>query len=88
GRNGRSLARLCLRNVVPAACLAERFAASRSTVLVSATLGPRDSYADLLGLPLVCPRQTEAAALGAALQAAWRLGRESGAGESLDALCR
>ncbi len=30
GRNGRSLAQLCLRNVVPAAFLAERFAASRS----------------------------------------------------------
>ncbi|MGU1677512.1 hypothetical protein ACSES6_18145 [Pseudomonas aeruginosa] len=42
----------------------------------------------MLGLPLVCPRQTEAAALGAALQAAWSLGRESGAGESLEALCR
>ncbi|MCO3430787.1 xylulokinase [Pseudomonas aeruginosa] len=48
----------------------------------------RRTLADLLGLPLVCPRQTEAAALGAALQAAWSLGRESGAGESLEALCR
>lgn len=55
GRNGRSLARLCLRNVVPAAFLAERFAASRSTVLFSATLGPRDYYADLLGLPAGTP---------------------------------
>ncbi|MCM2107183.1 FGGY-family carbohydrate kinase, partial [Pseudomonas aeruginosa] len=48
----------------------------------------RRTLADLLGLPLVCPRQTEAAALGAALQAAWSLGRESGAGESLEALCQ
>ncbi|MDU0789113.1 ATP-dependent DNA helicase [Pseudomonas aeruginosa] len=55
GRNGRSLARLCLRNVVPAAFLAERFAASRSTVLFSATLEPRDYYADLLGLPAGTP---------------------------------
>ncbi|MGC3218330.1 ATP-dependent DNA helicase, partial [Pseudomonas aeruginosa] len=32
GRNCRSLARLCLLNVVPAAFLSERFAAIRSTV--------------------------------------------------------
>ncbi|MEG6770621.1 FGGY-family carbohydrate kinase, partial [Pseudomonas aeruginosa] len=48
----------------------------------------RRTLAALLGLPLVCPRQTAAAALGAALQAAWSLGRDSGAGESLEALCR
>ncbi|MGV8202873.1 ATP-dependent DNA helicase, partial [Pseudomonas aeruginosa] len=42
-------------NVVPAAFIAARFAASRSTVLFSATLGPRDYYADLLGLPAGTP---------------------------------
>ncbi|KFF34809.1 ATP-dependent DNA helicase [Pseudomonas aeruginosa VRFPA01] len=47
--------RLPTRAPVPAAFLAERFAASRSTVLFSATLGPRDYYADLLGLPAGTP---------------------------------
>jgi xylulokinase len=48
----------------------------------------RQVLADLLGLPVVCPRQTEAAALGAAVQAAWSLGRQFGRGDSLDVLCR
>ncbi|MGC5698928.1 ATP-dependent DNA helicase [Pseudomonas sp. NFXW11] len=47
----RSLSRLSLRNVVPAALLAPRLAAARSTVLFSATLNPWHYYLDLLGLP-------------------------------------
>ncbi|WP_052750412.1 xylulokinase [Pseudomonas putida] len=47
----------------------------------------RQVLANLLGLPVVCPRQTEAAALGAAIQAAWSLGRQLGHGDSLQALC-
>ncbi|MFC5695789.1 ATP-dependent DNA helicase [Pseudomonas sp. GCM10022186] len=50
GKGGRSLSRLCLRNLVPAPFLGPRFAASRSTVLFSATLDPRHYYSDLLGL--------------------------------------
>lgn len=50
GRGGGSLSRLCLRNLVPASFLEPRFAASRSTVLFSATLNPRHYYSDLLGL--------------------------------------
>lgn len=50
GRAGATT-RLCLRNVVPAALLAPRFAAAYSTVLFSATLSPPRFYADLLGLP-------------------------------------
>ncbi|WP_025338562.1 xylulokinase [Pseudomonas sp. FGI182] len=48
----------------------------------------RQVLADLLGLPVVCPQQTEAAALGAAIQAAWSLGRQSGHGDSLATLCQ
>ncbi|MFB4392434.1 MULTISPECIES: xylulokinase [unclassified Pseudomonas] len=43
----------------------------------------REVLADLLGLPLVCPRQTEAGALGAAIQAAWSVG-----GHNLETLCQ
>ncbi|MDH4554953.1 ATP-dependent DNA helicase [Pseudomonas sp. BN417] len=50
GKGGRDLSRLCLRNLVPAPFLEPRFAASRSTVLFSATLNPRHYYSDLLGL--------------------------------------
>ncbi|BAN47701.1 ATP-dependent DNA helicase [Metapseudomonas resinovorans] len=50
GRGSGSLSRLCLRNLVPAPFLGPRFAASRSTVLFSATLTPRHYYSDLLGL--------------------------------------
>ncbi|WP_342649880.1 xylulokinase [Pseudomonas sp. REB1044] len=46
----------------------------------------RQTLADLLGVPLVCPRQTEAAALGAAIQAAWSLGRQLGRGDDLPTL--
>ncbi|MBT8764683.1 ATP-dependent DNA helicase [Metapseudomonas boanensis] len=49
-KTGRSLSRICLRNLVPAPFLAPRFATSRSTVLFSATLNPRHYYSDLLGL--------------------------------------
>ncbi len=44
--------RLCIRNVVPAPFLAPRFAAARSVALFSATLSPRNYYADTLGLPV------------------------------------
>lgn len=47
----RAQAQLCLRNVVPASRLGPRLAAARSCVLFSATLSPRNYYADLLGLP-------------------------------------
>lgn len=47
----RTLSRLCLRNVVPAAFIGPRLRAARSSVLFSATLSPRHYYADLLGLP-------------------------------------
>jgi DNA excision repair protein ERCC-2 len=42
---------LCLRNVVPATFLRQRFAAARSVTLFSATLQPQRFYGDLLGLP-------------------------------------
>ena len=42
---------LCIRNIVPASFLKSRFAATRSTVLFSATLTPWNFYADMLGLP-------------------------------------
>lgn len=47
----RSLSRLTLRNVVPAKFIQPRLSAARTTVLFSATLSPRQYYADLLGLP-------------------------------------
>lgn len=47
----RSLSRLSLRNVVPARFIQPRLSAARTTVLFSATLSPRNYYADLLGLP-------------------------------------
>ena len=42
---------LSLRNVVPAHFLAPRFAAARTAILFSATLGPARFYRDMLGLP-------------------------------------
>jgi DNA excision repair protein ERCC-2 len=42
---------LCLRNVVPAGFLSQRFAAARSAALFSATLNPAHYYSDMLGLP-------------------------------------
>jgi xylulokinase/toxin CptA len=47
----------------------------------------RQIVADIMATPLVCPRRTEAAALGAAIQAAWSLAREQGRSTSLDELC-
>ncbi len=44
-------ARLCIRNVIPAPFLQQRFAAARSTTLFSATLSPWHFYSDTLGLP-------------------------------------
>ncbi|MFB4391856.1 MULTISPECIES: helicase C-terminal domain-containing protein [unclassified Pseudomonas] len=51
GPRSRKLATLALRNVVPARLLAPRMSAARSVTLFSATLGPRQFYADLLGMP-------------------------------------
>ncbi|HYD80174.1 MAG TPA: helicase C-terminal domain-containing protein [Paucimonas sp.] len=48
---GRKRSILCLRNIVPAPFLGQRFAATRSTILFSATLSPWYFYADTLGLP-------------------------------------
>lgn len=42
---------LCLRNIVPAPFLKQRFATAHSATLFSATLGPHHFYADMLGLP-------------------------------------
>lgn len=41
---------LCIRNVVPAPFLRQRFAAARTAILFSATLSPHQFYADTLGL--------------------------------------
>lgn len=43
--------RITLRNVVPAAVLAERFAAAHTCTLFSATLGPSHFVQQMLGLP-------------------------------------
>ncbi|MEO6920444.1 MAG: ATP-dependent DNA helicase [Collimonas sp.] len=42
---------LCIRNIVPAPFLEQRFAAARCTVLFSATLSPWHFYSDTLGMP-------------------------------------
>ncbi|WP_372876017.1 xylulokinase [Pseudomonas sp.] len=47
----------------------------------------RQIVADIMATPLVCPRHTEAAALGAAIQAAWSLAHEQGRDTGLDELC-
>lgn len=47
----------------------------------------RQIVADIMQTPLICPRHTEAAALGAAIQAAWCLAREQGRDTGLDELC-
>ena len=46
--NGSSI---CIRNIVPASFLQQRFTASHSTALFSATLSPWNYYSDLLGMP-------------------------------------
>jgi DNA excision repair protein ERCC-2 len=48
---GHARSLLCLRNIVPAPFLKQRFATARSAVLFSATLSPWHFYADILGLP-------------------------------------
>ncbi|MDB5840210.1 MAG: ATP-dependent helicase, partial [Herminiimonas sp.] len=50
-RAGRPGALLCLRNIIPGPFLAQRFAASHSSALFSATLSPWQFYGDTLGLP-------------------------------------
>ena len=47
----RNSSQLCIRNVVPAPFLAPRFSSACSIALFSATLSPRNYYADTLGLP-------------------------------------
>jgi DNA excision repair protein ERCC-2 len=51
GNMNRQGAVFCIRNVIPAPFLEQRYAASRSTVLFSATLSPWTFYRDTLGLP-------------------------------------
>jgi Rad3-related DNA helicase len=46
-----SSCRLCLRNVVPAPLIKDRWAATHSVTLFSATLSPPNYVLDLLGLP-------------------------------------
>ncbi|MCW2294975.1 xylulokinase/toxin CptA [Pseudomonas sp. BIGb0408] len=47
----------------------------------------RQIVADIMGAPVACPQHTEAAALGAAIQAAWCVSHEQGEALSLDSLC-
>jgi len=47
----------------------------------------RQIVADIMGAPVACPQHTEAAALGAAIQAAWCASHEHGEALSLDDLC-
>lgn len=49
--NNQTATVLCLRNIIPAPFLRERFAGTRSTVLLSATLSPWHFYGDTLGMP-------------------------------------
>ncbi|MHA6491731.1 xylulokinase [Pseudomonas borbori] len=48
----------------------------------------RQMVADIMDTPLICPTHTEAAALGAAIQAAWCLARQQGQATSLEELCQ
>ena len=48
----------------------------------------RQMVADIMATPLICPTHTEAAALGAAIQAAWCLAHEQGQATSLEQLCQ
>ncbi|RHW21155.1 ATP-dependent DNA helicase [Pseudomonas jilinensis] len=50
----QALSTLCLRNVIPAPFLAERFRLAHSSTLFSATLSPAPYYRDLLGLNQDC----------------------------------
>ncbi|NYH16630.1 Rad3-related DNA helicase [Paraburkholderia bryophila] len=47
----KTAATLCVRNVIPAPFLAQRYAAARTTVMFSGTLNPYHFYRDTLGLP-------------------------------------
>lgn len=47
----------------------------------------RQIVADVMNTPVICTEQSEAAALGAAIQAAWCVSRENGQEESLAQLC-
>ncbi|MHC8305698.1 xylulokinase [Pseudomonas sp. PB3P13] len=47
----------------------------------------RQIVADIMNTPVICTEQSEAAALGAAIQAAWCVSRENGHEESLAQLC-
>jgi DNA excision repair protein ERCC-2 len=42
---------LCLRNIIPAPFLLQRFATAQTTALFSATFAPQHFYRDMLGLP-------------------------------------
>ncbi len=53
--SGRRLARLCIRNVVPAPFLKTRFTDTLTTTLFSATLSPWQYYSDMLGMPSGTP---------------------------------
>ncbi len=50
-QGGRKEGRLCLRNVIPAPFLQQRFTSAHASTLFSATLSPWHFYADTLGLP-------------------------------------
>ena len=50
-RSNRYGAMFCIRNVVPASFLKQRFSAAHSTTVFSATLSPGQFYTDMLGLP-------------------------------------
>ncbi|NBF01998.1 xylulokinase [Pseudomonas sp. Fl5BN2] len=47
----------------------------------------RQMVADIMHTPVICPREVEAAALGAAIQAAWCHGRQADPALSLGQLC-
>lgn len=48
---GKLRSTLCVRNVIPAPYLSQRYAAAHATVLFSGTFSPRQFYCDTLGLP-------------------------------------
>jgi DNA excision repair protein ERCC-2 len=50
-QSGRADSTLCIRNVIPAPFLQQRFNTAHSATLFSATLSPWHFYADTLGLP-------------------------------------
>ncbi len=51
-QNAGRVSLLCIRNVLPAPFLEPRLRQARTAVLFSATLSPRQFYADTLGLPV------------------------------------